>query len=173
MPKGVLRPLPQGHVDGMCGVYSVMNACNLLLDDPLADENKQFDRDEAFFTALCRKVLPRFPNIVYDGVEGDGVELVIDGAKHWLAKKEKRKLVFSQPVLRKRGGTPALGEERVLFSVDYPYEDCSVAAEFIETAPISETARGKICHGNAERLLRLLQSPGQHSFNRRARICYS
>ena len=60
---------------------------------------------EAFFTALCRKVLPRFPNIVYDGVEGDGVELVIDGAKHWLAKKEKRKLVFSQPVLRKRGGT--------------------------------------------------------------------
>lgn len=105
MPKGVLRPLQQGHVDGMCGVYSVMNACNLLLDDPLADENKQFDRDEAFFTALCRKVLPRFPNIVYDGVEGDGVELVIDGAKHWLAKKEKRKLVFSQPVLRKPGGT--------------------------------------------------------------------
>jgi len=49
----------------------------------------------------------------------------------------------------------ALGENSVLFSVDYPYENCGVAAEFIETAPISEAARTKICHGNAERLLHL------------------
>ena len=49
----------------------------------------------------------------------------------------------------------ALGEDSVLFSVDYPYEDCSVAAEFIESAPISDATRAKVCHGNAERLLRL------------------
>jgi 2,3-dihydroxybenzoate decarboxylase len=49
----------------------------------------------------------------------------------------------------------ALGEDRVMFSVDYPYEDCGVAAEFVETAPISEDLRAKVCHGNAERLLRL------------------
>ena len=49
----------------------------------------------------------------------------------------------------------ALGEDSVMFSVDYPYEDCGVAAEFIETAPIGEAARAKVCHGNAERLLRL------------------
>lgn len=48
-----------------------------------------------------------------------------------------------------------LGENSVMFSVDYPYEDCGVAAEFIETAPISEAARVKICHRNAERLLRI------------------
>ena len=49
----------------------------------------------------------------------------------------------------------ALGEDSVMFSVDYPYEDCSVAAEFIATAPISEAVRAKICHGNAEGLLRI------------------
>ena len=49
----------------------------------------------------------------------------------------------------------ALGEDSVLFSVDYPYEDTQTAATFIETAPISEVVRGKVCHGNAERLMRL------------------
>jgi 2,3-dihydroxybenzoate decarboxylase len=49
----------------------------------------------------------------------------------------------------------ALGEDRVMFSVDYPYEDCEVAAEFIGSAPISEEARAKVCNGTARRLLRL------------------
>ena len=49
----------------------------------------------------------------------------------------------------------ALGEDSVLFSVDYPFEDGEVAAQFIESAPISESTRVKICHGNAERILRL------------------
>jgi 2,3-dihydroxybenzoate decarboxylase len=49
----------------------------------------------------------------------------------------------------------ALGEDSVMFSVDYPYEDCEVAAEFIDSAPISEAARAKICHGTARRVLRL------------------
>lgn len=49
----------------------------------------------------------------------------------------------------------ALGEDNVMFSVDYPYEDPKVAADFIETAPIGEDVRAKVCHGNAERLLRL------------------
>ncbi|QFR34947.1 amidohydrolase family protein [Ancylobacter sp. TS-1] len=49
----------------------------------------------------------------------------------------------------------ALGDDNVMFSVDYPYEDPEVASRFIETAPISEETRAKVCHGNAERLLRL------------------
>lgn len=49
----------------------------------------------------------------------------------------------------------ALGEDNVMFSVDYPYEDPDVAAAFIDTAPIAEEVRAKICHGNAERLLGL------------------
>ena len=42
-----------------------------------------------------------------------------------------------------------------MFSVDYPFEDCEVAAEFIDSAPISDEARAKVCHGTARSLLRL------------------
>jgi 2,3-dihydroxybenzoate decarboxylase len=49
----------------------------------------------------------------------------------------------------------ALGENSVMFSVDYPYEDCTIAAEFIESAPISAATRAKVCYGNAERILQL------------------
>ncbi len=53
------------------------------------------------------------------------------------------------------GAIAALGEDKVMFSVDYPYEDSKTAGAFIESAPISETVRAKVCHGNAERILRL------------------
>jgi 2,3-dihydroxybenzoate decarboxylase len=49
----------------------------------------------------------------------------------------------------------ALGDDNVMFSVDYPYEDPQGAADFIEAAPIAEDVRTKVCYGNAERLLRL------------------
>ncbi|CAN1724235.1 Gamma-resorcylate decarboxylase [Hyphomicrobium sp. 1Nfss2.1] len=49
----------------------------------------------------------------------------------------------------------ALGDDNIMFSVDYPYEDPQVAADFIESAPIGEVARTKVCYGNAERLLHL------------------
>ncbi|WGD29997.1 amidohydrolase family protein [Ancylobacter sp. WKF20] len=49
----------------------------------------------------------------------------------------------------------ALGEDRVLFSIDYPYEDSATAARFIENAAIDETVRDKVCRRNAEALLRL------------------
>ena len=48
-----------------------------------------------------------------------------------------------------------LGADRVMFSVDYPYEYTQEAVEFIDNAPISDADREMICHGNAERLLRL------------------
>lgn len=53
------------------------------------------------------------------------------------------------------GAIAALGEDSVMFSVDYPYEDSKTAGAFIESAPISEAIRAKVCHGNAERILRL------------------
>lgn len=49
----------------------------------------------------------------------------------------------------------AMGEDAVMFSVDYPYEDTATAAAFIEAAPVSEAVRAKICHGNATRILKL------------------
>ena len=49
----------------------------------------------------------------------------------------------------------ALGSERILFSVDYPYEYTEQAVTFIEGVPIDEGDRENICHTNAERLLKL------------------
>jgi 2,3-dihydroxybenzoate decarboxylase len=58
--------------------------------------------------------------------------------------------------------TPALTDvitevsaDHVLYSVDYPYEDMGVAAEWFDNAPISEPDRVKIASGNARQLFRL------------------
>ncbi|MBP2638408.1 MAG: h16 [Firmicutes bacterium] len=48
-----------------------------------------------------------------------------------------------------------MGSDRILFSVDYPMESIQEAVKFIETAPISEEDRSKICYQNAERLFGL------------------
>jgi 2,3-dihydroxybenzoate decarboxylase len=49
----------------------------------------------------------------------------------------------------------ALGADKILFGTDYPFEDMSTATRFLESAPISESEREAVAHGNAERLLRL------------------
>lgn len=50
-----------------------------------------------------------------------------------------------------------MGEGRVLFSVDYPYENATQAARWIEDTPVltSDAQRAKLCYRNAERVLRL------------------
>jgi predicted TIM-barrel fold metal-dependent hydrolase len=48
-----------------------------------------------------------------------------------------------------------IGIERVLWSADYPFEDISDAAEWIDTAPISDADRRKIGRDNAEKLFKL------------------
>ncbi len=48
-----------------------------------------------------------------------------------------------------------MGDDAVMFSVDYPYESIAIAADFIDTAPISSAVREKVCFRNAERLLKL------------------
>jgi 2,3-dihydroxybenzoate decarboxylase len=49
----------------------------------------------------------------------------------------------------------ALGDDNVLFSVDYPYQDSRQAGDFIDGAPLSDAVRAKICNGNAKRVLQL------------------
>ena len=48
-----------------------------------------------------------------------------------------------------------VGADRVLFSVDAPFEDSLAHSEFIETAPLSHDEREKICFRNAARLLNI------------------
>ena len=49
----------------------------------------------------------------------------------------------------------ALGDDNVMFSVDYPYQDTKQAGMFIESASLGDTVRAKVCNGNAKRVLRL------------------
>jgi len=46
----------------------------------------------------------------------------------------------------------ALGEENVMFAVDYPYQETHEAADWIRSADISESARRKVAFENAERI---------------------
>jgi 5-carboxyvanillate decarboxylase len=48
-----------------------------------------------------------------------------------------------------------LGAERILFAVDYPYEQSAEATAFIRSAPLAADVLKKIAHENAERLFRI------------------
>lgn len=48
-----------------------------------------------------------------------------------------------------------MGAERILYSIDYPYQSLDGVRAFIERLPISDADKELIAHGNAERLLGL------------------
>ena len=48
-----------------------------------------------------------------------------------------------------------VGSDRILYSVDYPYETVKEQNDFFDNLPISETDRRKVGRENALRLLRL------------------
>jgi len=48
-----------------------------------------------------------------------------------------------------------VGADRVLYSVDYPFEDMIEAKDWFDQTTISDTDRVKIAHSNAQKLFRL------------------
>jgi predicted TIM-barrel fold metal-dependent hydrolase len=48
-----------------------------------------------------------------------------------------------------------LGADRLMFAIDYPYEDTFESTEFIRTAPLPDADLEKIAHINAERVFRI------------------
>jgi len=49
----------------------------------------------------------------------------------------------------------ALGDERVLFSIDYPYEDSALAGRFLDDAPLDAPTRAKVARGNALAVMKI------------------
>jgi predicted TIM-barrel fold metal-dependent hydrolase len=49
----------------------------------------------------------------------------------------------------------ALGIDNVMFSVDWPYESNLLGAQWLKELPLCEDDKAKLCHRNAERILRL------------------
>lgn len=52
----------------------------------------------------------------------------------------------------------SIGIDRILFSVDYPFDDNQLGVEFLRRLPISDHDRTKVAHANADALLRLVTS---------------
>lgn len=67
--------------------------------------------------------------------------------------------VCSAPALM--GAIGEIGAQAVLFSVDYPYESTAEACNFIEQAPLDDTSRALVCHGNAQRIFKLDRPHGR------------
>ena len=53
------------------------------------------------------------------------------------------------------GAVHAVGVDRVLFSIDYPFESSAEAVGFLRSAPYAPVDLARIAHGNADRLLGL------------------
>ncbi|KMZ13884.1 2-amino-3-carboxymuconate-6-semialdehyde decarboxylase [Candidatus Burkholderia humilis] len=118
-------------------------------------------------------VFDRFPNVkVILGHMGEGLPYLrwrFDSRfavySHGVELKRPPSAYISDNILITTSGVcsvPALigaigemGAHAVMFSVDYPYESPSLAAEFIEQAPLDESVRELVCHGNAERIFKL------------------
>lgn len=61
--------------------------------------------------------------------------------------------VCSDPAVR--CALDSLGPRNVMFSIDYPFENTKIAADWIENSKISEAERQAVAHGNAQALLKL------------------
>jgi 2,3-dihydroxybenzoate decarboxylase len=49
----------------------------------------------------------------------------------------------------------SMGQDRVMYSIDYPYESSQVAGQFMASAAISEDLRARVGHENAQAILKL------------------
>jgi len=118
----------------------------------------------------------RFPDLqIIIGHLGENIPFALDRADWFLSSNTphlKRRVAeyfqdnfylttsgwFSVPALQ--CALAAVGADRILFAIDYPFADSDEGRRFLETAPISSADRVKIAHGNTERLLRIPPKAG-------------
>jgi hypothetical protein len=115
------KPLRQGDLDGLCGVYAVLNALQWLVPEAQNSE---------FLTKVFDRMMGSIINIdhVRDGGEEPEIEVVHGFVAEAARKKFKVKLTS-------KGETPA-------FSAPLPPEDVSVAAASWDLAdPLERSAR--------------------------------
>lgn len=126
-----------------------------------------------FMRLVFGGVFDAFPKLKFIlGHLGEGIPFVLDrvedhtslaakrrGLKKTLAEVMKENVWvttsgnFSPPALRCT--VEILGIDRVMFSVDWPYESNKLGVAFLNDLGLAQPALEKLAHGNAERLLRL------------------
>ena len=48
-----------------------------------------------------------------------------------------------------------LGEDNVMWAIDYPYQPMEPAVRFMDTAPLSDSVKAKVYGGNAARVFHI------------------
>jgi 2,3-dihydroxybenzoate decarboxylase/5-carboxyvanillate decarboxylase len=48
-----------------------------------------------------------------------------------------------------------LGEDNIMWAIDYPYQTTAPAVAWMDAAPVSEEVRAKLYHKNAERIFHI------------------
>jgi len=81
-----LIPQQQGHIDGLCSVYAVLNAVKYIF--------KQDERtDTSLFKAMVEENALLFPKIMYEGTETFGIECLLRSAQAWVEWRHKKGLI--------------------------------------------------------------------------------
>ncbi|WP_426517476.1 amidohydrolase family protein [Diaminobutyricibacter sp. McL0618] len=82
---------------------------------------------------------------------------VVTGLSSTVAETLRRNLYLTTSGYNSDGpllcALSAFGVDRVLFSVDHPFADSKRATTYLESAPVKDSDRERIAHGNAESLL--------------------
>jgi hypothetical protein len=98
------EPFRQGHLDGLCGLYAIVNALDLLRDGGL-----NHDEDEALriIRALVDAIPERFPKAIWDGTKIQHIRRMLVAADLFARKRYKFGIDWSEPFLRRDFATPA------------------------------------------------------------------
>lgn len=126
-----------------------------------------------FMRIVFGGVFDAFPKLKFVlGHLGEGIPFVLDRVEDHTALAAKRRGLkktvaevmrenvwvttsgnFSAPALRCT--VDVLGIDRVIFSVDWPYESNKIGVAFLNNLGLPQPELEKLAHGNAERLLKL------------------
>lgn len=118
MGRGELAPYRQGHLDGLCGLYSIVNAVRFALRSVdrrycTSHLRRQLSRNEAelLFTALLHSLVSsrRHARLIVDGIDSIQLAELLGIAGKWLQTQKDLELSCSRPLLRRaRVGTKTL-----------------------------------------------------------------
>lgn len=114
------EPEVQGSLDGLCGVYSIVNAFNVLNIDG-------FDDSECFKVAL-QAIKNKLPTAIWNGTFINDIEHMVDAVATWVEKTYKEDIVWDRPFEK----TKFKNGEEYLEALNKIIDDYSVAIIGIE-----------------------------------------
>ncbi len=98
------EPFRQGHLDGLCGLYAIVNALDLLRDGGLTHSEDEAHR---IMRALVDAAPERFPRAIWDGTKVQHIRRMLAAADRFARKRYKFGIDWNEPFLRRDFDTPA------------------------------------------------------------------